>query len=201
MRSFSTTPAPGTMRRALLREATRPLHEMLDAMARGRDLRERTEYAALLLEHAAALAPLETRLELSDVESVLPDWKKRRRRAALGADLAGLGHAFPVFEAPGTPFTRDEVFGTLYVLEGARLGGDVMARLVAGSMSAAVRSNARYLTHGRASGLWTGFLARLEAAPDLAMASVVAAAEAAFTAFIVASRAGSHRWPDSECLA
>jgi len=180
-------------RRAFLRESTRLLHQELDAAASGIDLRHPADYAAMLLDHAHALVPLEFRLERSGVETILPDWNLRCRREALKADLSGLGQAMP----PMTPathedtmpaFTRSEAFGVLYVLEGARLGGAVLARLVVSSWSETVRANNRYFSHGQGAGFWPDFLERLETAPDLVMDDVLAGAKTAFAAFLAASR-------------
>ena len=102
----------------------------------------------------------------------------------LSLDLRDLGGAFHLRMAKPI-LDEAEAFGVLYVLEGSRLGGRILAKRASESADAKVRSATRYFRHAEKAGHWQSFLARLEksdavrAAPERAGA----AALAAFAAF------------------
>lgn len=170
--------------RERLRQATAEAHRRLDADIACRDLSNRDIYRRFLLGHAGVLTPLEVALETAGVERLLPDWPQRRRRDALAADLAELGVRPP--EARTGPSIDGEaaLMGALYVLEGSRLGGVVLARQAAGGPPE-VRNALRYLTHGHGSGLWPAYLVRLEESAAVRAEPLVAEASAlaVFAAF------------------
>ena len=86
-------------------------------------------YAGVLQAFRSVYAPLERALDRSPLTlAVVPDIAERRKTAWLDADLAVLGAAvLPDLEvAPLT--TVEQVAGACYVLEGATLGGAVVAR-------------------------------------------------------------------------
>ncbi|WP_407525011.1 biliverdin-producing heme oxygenase [Methylobacterium oryzisoli] len=170
---------------AVLRSRTEAAHRRLDAAFDLARLPERGPYGAFLRASAAALIPLEARLDASEAASVLPDWPARRRGAALLADLAGLGEPCAPASPIGGLFDRDTLLGVLYVLEGSRLGGAMIRRAVLDGGDPAVCANLRYLDHGRRQRLWPSFLARLDrAAPDEAgLRRMTEGALAAFAAF------------------
>lgn len=177
--------------REKLRSATRDLHTRLDSIVAQDDIAQEQGYCRFLLANAEALLAVEQALERSQVLAVMPDWPHRSRSSALLADMDGLclrPLAIPD-RFPGLR-TRAQIVGALYVLEGSRLGSAVLHGRAAASASEAVRSNVRFLTHGRGLGLWKSFLAQLDrelTAPDLqdeaaaAARTVFAAFEAAFT--------------------
>jgi len=80
----------------------------------------------------------------------------------------------------------------MYVLEGSRLGGAVLARRVADNPDAACRKATRYLRHGERQGLWASFLAMFDASPHVRdnEAAVIAGALAAFAMFAGATGDG-----------
>lgn len=180
--------AKSASRRQLLRAATAPLHDALDGRAAKWDLRQSEDYVEFLLQHAAALAPLEALLEANDAEHILPDWPQRRRMADLQADLTALGQEIPPVELDVGAAHPSRLYGILYVLEGARLGAEVLVRIVASSPIAAVRDNCRYLSHGRRAGrhLWRDYLDRLEGADNLDMDAAISGAREAFERFLSA---------------
>ncbi|MFE8584842.1 hypothetical protein ACFX59_12120 [Sphingomonas sp. NCPPB 2930] len=100
----------------------------------------------------------------------------RSRGEALAADLAALGHEMP----QPLPFdlSEDEAtgWGALYVTEGSRLGGVMLARQVGEDFPRA------YLESGFGPGEWRAFRHALDdAAVDLAWIDrAVAAAEQVF---------------------
>jgi heme oxygenase len=93
------------------------------------------EYTASLLRYVVAYAALERRIDVfaTPLEAVGLDWGKRRKVPLLERDLAALGsHATPRVALPPGAVpqleTLPHVIGCLYVLEGATLGGKVIAR-------------------------------------------------------------------------
>ena len=116
--------------RLRLREATAPDHEQVDAAFSRFDLGTRAGYIAFLQAQAAAFLPVERAIEDNDVAAILSDWPARRRSHLLTADLAALG-AKPDggIAAPPLP-SSSAVLGAVYVLEGSRLGGRLLARSV-----------------------------------------------------------------------
>jgi heme oxygenase (biliverdin-IX-beta and delta-forming) len=126
--------------------------------------------------------PLEQALEKSDASALLPDWPQRSRSAALLADLDELSLSVPRFSR----FVNDErlredafQFGTLYVLEGSRLGGKLLLR----QLQLSARSlPSRFLSHGQSQPLWQTFIAKLEAS-DAARENAGAVIDGATSAF------------------
>jgi heme oxygenase len=171
--------------RHLLREATADLHREIDERFSGPFGTDRTAYQAFLGALARAVLPLEAALEAGGVGALLPDWTARRRSPALAADISALGLDLPasagLTEIRGEPLQ----FGTLYVLEGSRLGAKLLLRRVLGHPDPVVRGATHYLSHGADRDLWRPFVDRLEAsdavrdAPD----QVIAGARSAFLAF------------------
>lgn len=141
-----------TQARFLLREATAGDHARVDAAFARYDLADRASYGRFLRAHARVLPALETAIAQA------PVWSAWRPRAGLlVADLAELGLPAPdLFPSPrmGTAAR----WGALYVLEGSRLGGAVLAN----SVSAALPR--RYLSARHEAGAWPGFQAALDAA-------------------------------------
>lgn len=178
--------------RMILRRATAEAHARLDAGWDIHDLAQRPAYTAFLSSMAAALVPLEARLEADAVAARLPDWPVRRRSAALLADLAGLS-VRPAHAAPTGPDGSGpgEIAGILYVLEGSRLGGQLILRRVLASPDAVVRDNVRFLRHGEGMRLWPSFAAWLaaDAGARADIDGAIAGAHRAFAAFEAASRA------------
>ncbi|MDR6145441.1 heme oxygenase [Sphingomonas sp. SORGH_AS870] len=123
------------------------------------------------MAHARALPAVEAWLQGQDV--AFP-WRSRRK--ALAADLAALGQEMPEplpFDLPDDEATG---WGALYVTEGSRLGGVMLARQVGEEFPRA------YLESGFGSGEWRAFRHALDdAAVDPAWIDrAVAAAEQVF---------------------
>lgn len=116
--------------RQALRTATAGDHERVDRAFSGFDLTDRDSYAAFLKAQAAAFLPVEAAIEAAHPERLLPDWPGRRRADLLRADLAALGVAPPDLVSAPCIAGPEETFGAIYVLEGSRLGGRMLARSV-----------------------------------------------------------------------
>jgi heme oxygenase (biliverdin-IX-beta and delta-forming) len=134
-----------------LREATADAHAAVDAAFAGFDLTDRADYARFLRAHAEVVLPLEADLPGARVTA---DWDSRKRGGLLREDLAQLPKPAPTSRHPragGDPesqaassltldprlrgddrqestWTNAQIAGTLYVLEGSRLGGKFLAR-------------------------------------------------------------------------
>lgn len=165
-----------------LRDATAKAHDRADSIFGGFDLCDRAGYRAFLMAHADIVFPLEAALP---GERIVADWPARKRGALLREDLAFLRDPGARLE-PGAfsivPETyRDDaaIAGTLYVLEGSRLGGRFLARQLPTGFPRA------YLNTDQRPGAWQELLARLDQvlADPAALQTALAAADAVFAAF------------------
>ena len=168
--------------------ATAEAHQRLDTQLGALDLQSRDGYRQFLAANAAALLPLERALEEAGVHDILPDWDQRARTRAILADLARLGGAATPLPTPAT-LDFGATLGTLYVLEGSRLGAAVLTRIVAQSSDTIVATATAYLRHGAGERLWPSFLARLDALTITPHheACAIEAARAAFDLFAQAA--------------
>ena len=174
--------------RDTLKQATATAHRDLDAQFAGFDLSSRRGYRRFLEASAAALLPLEAALERAGVISLFADWPRRTRRAAITADVARLdGTIRPLEDA--SALNRNGVLGTMYVLEGSRLGARYLLRMIAQSADPLIVEARAYLGHGTGQPLWTSFLARLEreALSGDAETEAIAGARQAFAMFAEAA--------------
>ncbi len=138
-------------------------------------------YAAVLQAFRSVYAPLEQALERSpSTLAVVPDIAERRKTAWLDADLAALGApVLPDLEvAPLT--TVEQVAGACYVLEGATLGGAVVARALPDVPH-------RFFTSygSRRGAMWAGFRGHLRVLDERGVDrdEAVAAARRTFVLF------------------
>jgi heme oxygenase (biliverdin-IX-beta and delta-forming) len=174
--------------RSLLKEATADAHRDLDARLSGLGLASLDGYRRFLEANAAALWPVEDALEAAGVADIFTDWPQRARRAAMAEDLAKVGgEVHPVPPMPG--LNRNGVFGTMYVLEGSRLGAKYLLRGVGNAADPVVASATAYLSHGAGQHFWQTYLAALEQEPATSSdaAEIVAAANTAFAMFAEAA--------------
>ena len=170
--------------RSRLKEATADAHCDLDARLSSLDLSSLDGYRRFLEANAAALWPAEDALEAAGVTGIFLDWPARSRRAAMTADLAGVGGQLHPL-APMPAMNRNAVFGTMYVLEGSRLGAKYLLRGVANASDATVAVATAYLSHGNGQHFWQSYLAALEQEPATLddEVEIVAAADLAFSMF------------------
>lgn len=113
-----------------LRAATREVHaqaeERLDVVRRCRD---RHAYGQLLLGLRSVYAPLEDAVSACPATAAaVPDWAARRKTPWLDEDLAALGVPLPPPAAAPPVRGVEDVLGTVYVMEGATLGGAIVLR-------------------------------------------------------------------------
>jgi heme oxygenase len=144
-----------------LRAATAEAHERLDGCVREINLADRQTFGRFLLAQSGPVVALEAALEHFGVARLLDDWPLRRRTAALLHDLEYLGLCAD--PCPAVWLTSvAQVFGTLYVLEGSRLGARVLLRQILAA-APSLEPATRFLSHGSDPRLWATFLQVLEA--------------------------------------
>lgn len=140
---------------AVLRARTAAAHEAVDAAYGGYRLDDRESYTAFLIAHARALPAVEARL---GERAIGFPW--RSRQDVLAADLAALGREMP----EPLPFDLEDEhaarWGALYVTEGSRLGGVMLARQVGEGLPRA------YLQSAFGPGEWRDFREALNKAAD-----------------------------------
>lgn len=175
---------------ARLRSETRPWHDWLQA---GLDLPGRfgstTEYRGLLAEFFGFYRPLETALASASWEGVGALFAPRRKTPLLQADLRALGLSdpeiarLPLCSWTPRPADRAGVFGCLYVLEGATLGGRVVRRYVLERLGYQAEAATMFFTsYGAQVGpMWQSFLDRMEVEcrndPDVVIRMAIATFE------------------------
>lgn len=162
---------------AHLRAATRVDHEQVDAAYGRFALDTRDGYRDFLTAHARIL-PLAERL--IDPGALVEAWQGRTE--ALRDDLAALGGENPPELGFTLPPGEAARWGALYVIEGSRLGGAVLARAVPEGLPAA------YLNARHGPGAWRDLLARLDAAVGEDRAEAERGAKAMFGAYLEAAR-------------
>jgi len=170
-----TLTAPTTAQR-FLRDATHVDHERVDALYSRFDLADRASYAAFVQAQARALFALEAALIAFPA---LPAW--RARSPLIAQDLADLGLPLP-HPAPVGPLHDDAAAcGTLYVLEGSRLGGSILAKRVGTDFPAA------FITASHQPAEWRALLGAIAQAADRGGAiwrtSAIGGAKSAFDVY------------------
>lgn len=175
---------------ARLRRETRDLHDRIKANHRFARLMApdltRGEYRGLVARLHGHHAPLEEAL-LPLLPAAFQPERRLPRRALLRADLRALGLAEAAIDAlPQCQAYRfrtpAQALGALYVLEGAGLGGQVIARHLAATLRLGPEEGtAALVPHGAETGaLWRQFRLALDGAAVEA-AGVVEAARFTFT--------------------
>lgn len=162
---------------AALRSCTAVDHARVDDCYSRFDLAERAQYLLFLLAHARALPGLE---QVIGTGADLPAY--RPRAPLLADDLVALGETMPEPLAyAGAIGGGGHLWGLLYVVEGSRLGGGLLAQRVGKGLAAG------YLNERHASGAWRtlGKLIDAEAAQhdDGWLNEAIKAAKACFAHF------------------
>lgn len=134
-----------------LRAETAADHDRVDMLYGRFALDDAADYRRMLIAHAAALPAVEAALDVADD---LPAW--RPRTPLIAADLAAFGVAMPTPSPFAAPDDASR-WGALYVIEGSRLGGTLLARSVPPGLPSA------YLAASHQPGEWRALLAALDA--------------------------------------
>lgn len=162
-----------------LRGATRSDHDAVDAAFGSFRIDTRAGYARFLQAHAAILPAAERLLAPG---ARVGGWQGRS--PALAGDLAALGLHPPAEVGLALPPGEAPRWGATYVLEGSRLGGTVLRRMIPAELPSA------FLEAGHGQGAWRAFLGALDAAeagPDWRQQALLGA-KALFAAYLDAAR-------------
>lgn len=178
---MTNTPVPETL--AALRRATAASHEAIDRQLRLDEDMDEARYVRILVGFEGYLAAWEPHVAAALPADAREWFAARSRLAMVQRDLALLAPDRPALPAPAVPPLADAAaaFGSLYVLEGSALGGQLIARRVAARFGFdATRGAAYFNGHGERTGaLWREFRERVETAVaadarDTACAAAVA---------------------------
>jgi heme oxygenase len=147
--------------RNYLRAATVDDHAGLDAQLGDLNWGSVQDYRYFLEASAGALLPIEAALIEANVMQIFPDWERRSRRSAILSDLERIGGRVSCLAAqPCLGF--EGVLGTMYVLEGSRLGAKVLLTRIAEASDPTILRATAYLSHGSGQKLWQTFIDGLE---------------------------------------
>lgn len=145
--------SPPASARFELKAATDDLHEELDGLLSRLNLARREDYGRFLQIHGRVVPSVESALSACGLGQVVDEWDSWRRSDALLADLAAMGlenvRAFPVPPYQSVP----AMLGALYVLEGSRLGGQLLLKQVPAAFPSA------YLSQSTNLHPWRSFIA------------------------------------------
>jgi heme oxygenase len=169
---------------SLLRQATGPSHESLDASFGSLDLTRRADLARFLAAHAIGLAPLFPAFRLfveEDLQLACPDYP-----AMLRADLTALdvdADALPALETPAATLAPGGEAGVGYVVCGSRLGLAMIRQR--GYWGEAEGFRSAYMTDGRGHEAWKALVPHLrsQSADAAGTEATRRAAVAAFDTF------------------
>ena len=154
-----------------LKATTSLAHAKVDAAFSHFSLVDAESYRTFLTAHAIALLPIEAWF-VEKTANVSAEWPSQSRADALRSDLLRLGAtapAGPAFEATDDPAS---LAGIVYVLEGSRIGGNILAKRVGGGLPCA------YLSSASDAPRWRGLQARLDLIVHDAPTRAAAAASA-----------------------
>ncbi|SDE61233.1 hypothetical protein [Limimaricola pyoseonensis] len=169
--------------RRRLKSDLAPVHDRLDALFSGFDLRDPDDLGGFLAAHRLAFAAIRPAPGGATGGALLD-----RMTAALDADLAALGRA----PGPALPLLElREPLAQDYVLLGSRLGTQVLARRWAEGRDPRARTAGRYLSLPPMAAEWRGFCEMADRLPgdDARAAAVLAEAAALFALFHAAGEA------------
>jgi heme oxygenase len=163
--------------RSELRAQTSDCHAAVDDIFGRFDLADPISYRAFLSAHARIVPAVEATLERAGIVSLLPDWGDRRRSELLLADLSDLGGRPPALLPAPSPRDEAELWGMAYVLEGSKIGGAALAKVVPPTLPS------RYLTPHTTKNSVRSFIDRLDAAAVDDPSRAIEAARAIFSLF------------------
>ena len=167
-------------RRFLLRQKTRDAHERVDALVGGFTTVE--DYRHYLSGLLGFRAPVEQAVADAPWPDDLEGWEPGRIAPLIAQDCADLD-CLPVDTASSEPAAdRSALFGTLYVLEGASLGAQLLVRRAA-ALGFTGAYGARHLAGQIAAPeRWRRFLSHFETAEAIDLEAAAAAANRTFAA-------------------
>ncbi|EJT04627.1 biliverdin-producing heme oxygenase [Rhizobium sp. CCGE 510] len=168
--------------RSVLRAQTADCHAEVDKLFGTFDLSNRQQYRTFLQAHARVIPASEDALEDAGIARLLPDWPERRRTQGLLADIREFGDSLPPSLPPPALHSEAALWGALYVLEGSKLGGAVLAKTVADHLPSS------YLSLQGPKGAMRSFMDRLDASDLDDPAAAISAARSIFDLFLKAGQ-------------
>ncbi|ANM11863.1 MULTISPECIES: biliverdin-producing heme oxygenase [unclassified Rhizobium] len=168
--------------RSVLRAQTADCHGEVDELFSTFDLSNRQQYRTFLRAHARVVPAAEDALEDAGIAHLLPDWPERRRTQLLLADIGELGDPLPQPLPPPALRNDAALWGALYVLEGSKLGGALLAKSVPDHLPGS------YLRPQGPKGAIRIFMERLDASGIDDPAAAVSAARDVFGLFLKAGQ-------------
>jgi heme oxygenase len=162
-------PAPFPPLSLTLRQESAQLHERIEATLRLPDaIRDAADYRAWLLRYLGFYAPLECLYRAFEGWTALGIELSRHARsgcldddlAALAVDRTTFSYAAPDL-LPDLP-TLSHALGSLYVVEGSRLGGRVILRHLERRMGPEIAGATRFFRGDTAAPAWQSFRATLD---------------------------------------
>jgi heme oxygenase (biliverdin-IX-beta and delta-forming) len=173
----------------LLREQTRQDHERVEGVMplMHPDL-DRHLYTTVLCRLVGIVAAWEQSIESRIPEKLLGFVRERSRLRLLEEDLRDLGVSAVDLPRPLLPIFDNlaELLGAMYVMEGSRLGGQLIARHVESALNLSAGNGSRYFRgFGNQTGQrWSEFVTLLEGEiPDEASTDAVRGAKKMFSTF------------------
>jgi heme oxygenase (biliverdin-IX-beta and delta-forming) len=178
---------PSRMQR--LKQATRSAHDRIERAFPVFDQSlTLARYAQVVRALYGFYAPLEQLCENVVGPSTPLDLRKRMKLAFLATDLTALGHtsidiqALPICRALPLLTDASQAMGVLYVLEGATLGGQIIAQRVRHILGIDAFSGAAFFAgYGdQTRAMWMRLAAHVDAMPGLDVATAIVAAGQTF---------------------
>ena len=167
-----------------LRSSTEAMHRLIESQFDLDSLLQPTAYQAFLLSNWP-LVSIELGLERAGIRQILTDWEVRSRRDCLVTDLRHYRISPPDIVRLDIPSDHATLLGWSYVLEGSRLGAEVILRKLNPSPGY-VQQGMAFLRRGSRAHLWPSFKSALSAIDDdaSAISRACVAANLAFRCFL-----------------
>lgn len=177
-----------------LRGATRAQHDEIESLLRLMDPLDLPRYTAILAGFDAFLGQWEPRVEAALPLRLRTWWQPRRRHAFATDDLRHLGASTPAGDHAAARAALDalplqtlpQALGSLYVIEGSALGGQVIAPKLQRELGLVPGAGASYF-HGfgrDTGGMWREFRQVLAREVEPSEEAVGQACEAARGTFV-----------------
>ena len=171
-----------------LREATAADHEAVEGAVPLMDAGLSLERYVAVLQRMYGVVKAWEEFALAAASPALrPLAIARQRKALLEADLRVLGASIPTERGPKLPewHSEPELLGAMYVMEGSRLGGQMIARHVEAVLGLPAAEGSAYFRGfaEKTGAMWKEFVSVLGAAPQDGEEEAIAAAKEVFRVF------------------
>lgn len=176
----------------VLKDRTRQSHQSLEKTLVGllKNIQTKDDYLYILRLFYSFIYPLEREINRFSIADAFPDYSERRKAGQLVTDMQSLGR-----NAKDEDLCKDlppihsvfEAAGTLYVLEGSTLGGQVISRMISDKLPSVTDNSLSFFNSygGDTLPMWRKFQDRLNSlvTNEVQQAETVRAAESTFNYF------------------